>query len=829
MSNYKKISGFCGCIVLVFSLLSCGDRGKGDPPEEKHVVVGTSAHIKSKRDGTRSLGSVARHGVTHRILKDGKQVAPDSPHPYIFSSGNVLVNARENGVVRVAYHEDTKGRLSNVVASRFVSSHPDVVSSASLDPLHANAVLLTLTGKKGNSYITALDDRGDAISKFMILSAVPREDVLVVTDPDINPMLCATAYEPRFDEVCNYSTSTDFNLGHAGVSFYMDDYLKAGGHKKANIFLNNDSLEKLKVLNGNSTIFRKKAIYFEAIDTLFVLNDGGARPVKMAVIGRNPADPRDKDPHNDDLWFNALAIDYVATQEEFNNYIDYGGELSSSALRDENQEDHLVHEIKPGNSHTARLTGIVLTDGTALQASEDTLANVLRSSRYPVESYKYTVGPDDLGDVSQKLECYVHIRAGPSPKFSLTSFRTQATTGFVGNFSWINGKPQMDLGVKPLVDLGGQISLELDNEVTVGCSMELAEVPISEIGVPLFGNVKVLLPIEAKTEVFANASGKVVLVTPHFSLGAKDDITKAGAVGIGYKPGAGLQTDFSMKAEVPKRHLGVAKGTSVKGSNQLQAASADFNMGYRAGVGIGLVMRAEVNLWIFRGEIDANIMESLVGIENEAGYSVDSAREKYKKWKSEAEGGFGVFASFKPSIQLKTSWGKASFNLIDLGSQKLFISKFPFEDGEEEDLESAEIRSLDTMKECRVDDPTPCSQQTRKSSCSPGDVLISTEQAVMDTSCDRAYSPLSFSYHYMYRDKESGALSTKTVPMTKVDPKNSDLGVRALTYGATDILAWAIVSNLHGRDGAAGKVDTFCLFRSSGDETYTKQFKCPGA
>jgi len=790
------------------------------------VVIGTAAHIQAKREGTRQHKKVLPAGVIHKRFKNGVQLADDAPHPYIFSSGSLLVDARKNTLLQVAYHADTLGTMSTAVPSSFVVSDPSIVSEVKLHP-RTNAAMVTLTGKKGNSYITALDARGDAISKFMVLSAEPQDDVLVVNDPGVHPMLCSSRNEPRFNTVCDYDTSTNFDQGQTGVAFTMDTYLKGGTPARKYLLFDDASLAKLKSLNGNGAeTFNKKAIYFEKIDTLVVMNEGGATVERMAVIGRNPTDPSDTDPNNPSLWRSALQIHHVATQEEFNTYIDFGGKLSSSRLRDEGQVDEFVHEIQPGSPVKAALVGVVFKDGTEIGTSEERLAYTVASSRYPVEAYKYVLRQKGEPVGVEKPECYVKAHAGGMiPKFSLNSFRTRASTAFGGSFNWNNGKPDIETGVKPLVDVGGQIALELVGGGTVGCGQVLAEITFSEIGVPLFGTVKVVAPIEAKSEFFVDASGAVVLVSPHFTLGSADDSNRAGSVGIRYTSGAGLQPDFSMKAVLAKQHLGVAQGTKMsKVAGGLQEGNAEFQMGFRFGVGVGLVLRAEVGSWIYKFDVDAEIMEALLGVEHAAGYTIDSSREKYKKLRGESDGGVGLFASFQPTVTVKNKWFHWSFSLFDLGSQKLFFSKFPSTEGEEADFEPKESLFSDALHECYANGVANCSQQ-KSLNTYPVEIVNSTQQIVMNDKSTSRLGAVNYRYQYVFKDKASGNIITREIPMVAIAPTQGDLRLRALKYGATDILAEAVSSNLHGYGGGNAP---FCLFWSRGDEAYTKGFKCPG-
>lgn len=827
MQNVKRALHWAIWTGLAMVLVACGNGGKGIPPEQKRVVIGTADHIKTKRESTHRPSKPLPRGVTHQRLKNGIPIADDAPHPYILSSGSVLVGARNNGLVQVVYHEDATGKLADVVPSSFEISHPAIVSSATLDPLHANAVLLTLTGEKGNSYITALDARGDAISKFMVLSAEPQEDVLVVSDPDIHPILCSSRIEPRFNTVCDYNTSTNFDLGQSGIAFSMDAYLKDGTSAKKYVLFDDVSMEKLRALNvrGSST-FNKKAIYFEKIDTLVVMDEGGSKVDRMAVIGRNPADPADRDPNNPSLWFNALAIHHVATQDEFNAYIDFGGKLSSSFLRDPDQIDQLVHEVSPGTSGKSQLMGIQLIDGSEHPASEDTLPYLRATVRLPIKSHIYGISQNNSLAKSEGIKCYIAAEFGLGPKFSLNSFKSTATVGFGGDFKWNGGRPDFAVQLKPAVDVGGQIAVQMTTGVGLVCAFELMEVKLAEIGIPIFGNAQILIPVEAKTKfgIDRTARGDAVLITPKFNLGKASNILEPGEVGFNYSVNGGMKPESSMQTLFSRKHVGLAEGTNISApqTNSVNSIGID----HQAGITFGLTMRAKVKAWIFTTEIDANVLEAMVGFKTKAEYAINVEDGNYKSSAEEAKSGIGVFVEIHPSISVHNKFFHLSFSLFDFGGWDWYVIKFPYSESTEEKFELAEKRSSLTFSQCNSRREgrasfTDCDTLVPHSDTR--DYLYGSQQITFDylpVFFDKTFiSKDEFLYQYIYLDKGTGKPTKASIPAV-IEDDGGKLVVRIKKYGVVDILAESIRSMPVTVHPDKQDISPSCWIWFKGDEQY---------
>lgn len=833
MKNVKRVLYRAICAGLASVLVACGNGGKGIPPEEKHVVIGTADHIKAKRESTHRAKKLLPMGVTHERFKDGKLLADDAPHPYIFSSGNVLVDARKNTRLQVAYHEDALGTPSSVTPSSFIISDPSIVSAVRVHP-STNAALVTLTGKKGNSYITALDERGDAISKFMVLSAEAQDDVLVVSDPDIHPILCSSRIEPRFDRVCDYTTSTNFDQGQSGLGFSMDAFLKDGTPAKKYVLFDDVSMGKLKALNApGSSTFNKKAIYFERIDTLVVMEEGGIQVDRMAVIGRNPADPSDRDPYNPSLWFNALAIHHVATQEEFNTYVDFGGMLSSSPVRDFEQVDKLVHEITPGSNPELELVGVQYSDGSEQAVSQDTVVYLTNAARQPVTKHIFGFKPVNGGrpSLNAGVQCYVAAEFGKGPKISLNSFKSTATVGLGGDFKWNGGKAQFGVHLKPAVEVGGQIGVQTTKGVAFECSFHIKEIPVAEIGIPIFGNAKIIIPIEAKTRIGigSTSKGNMVLVTPKFSLGKAGNYLEPGETGFTYSPNGGISPQYSMEATLAKSHLGLAQGTALQTSQTNESTS--LNMVHLAGVSAGLAMRAEVKSWIFNAEVEADLVEAMIGFKTDAEYEIDADTESYVSSVWEAKSGIGLFLESHPSISVKTRFISFSFNLIDFGKHDFFFLPMKYAKPAKEAFEPADSKSEITFLQCRserygrlvstdCDAPTPHSN-TRS--------YVSSSQQI---SFDRLpalpgipwFSESDYLYQYVYLDKDTGKPVTVSIPsITEGEGKDAEIKINK--YGVTNIVAESIRSNLiqTGPDGRTQSPTCWIWFK--GDDQYKDQLR----
>lgn len=787
--------------VLAALLAACGDKGKGVPPAEKKVVIGNAAQIKAKRLSTHHRAKPLPFGVTHQRFKDGKLLADDAPHPYIPLSGIVHIDPRKSKLLQITYQEDKLGTLSQEIPASFHISDESIVDEVKVRP-GTNQPLVSLTGKKGNSYITALDTRGDAISKFMVLSAEPREDVLVVDDPDIRPTLCKGLSMGPYPLKCYMATATDFNMGHVGPMFSMDDYLKGGTSEKKFILFDDVSIEKLKALVGKAgDSINKRAIYIENIDTLFVMNEGIADIKKMGVISVDSQILEDR---------NALEIHYVATQEEFNTYIDFGGRLSASPLRDTGVTDILSHEITPDNPAEPVLVGAVFSDGSRVSASNENISRILGASRYPIESYIYRMlqRGEELDANPLGVECKVNITAGRLDKFAITSLKSLAKLTLSGDFAWNDGRPNLGVDLNPQVNSGGQVKFFLDGRAKLDCGIELYNMKASEWGVPLFATVQFSIPVSFATGVGINGSAEMVLALPAYKLGSPSDTDMPGKVGINYTPSGGFKPDFKMQSTVAKDHLGIAEGTKLRDST-----TAVIGMGHEVGLSAELALRAEVNTWILRAFVDATIGNILVGFKADGAYDIDT-KKKTSKMSPKGDAGFGAFLEFSPTISVKTKFFTWSFNIYEYEVPPWWWYKLPMREGKEESFEPAEARDYANFTYCNAN--YPCATQSGKTY--KVGYLNSSEKLEMDSIAEipnfNYYG--EFFYQYVVRDKITGTIKVSTLPMSQAD----DGSLKVFKYGVVDILAEGVVTKIF--DGG----DSTCMYWFKGDESFKNYIDC---
>lgn len=768
--------GSMALLLMLLLLLLNGCGGTAQVPAQKIVVVGTAAEMTQKRDATRSRKNRQHTGVLHSKHINGVAVADDAPHPYILSSGHILVDINQLGSVQVAMHENLQGKVSDVVPASFHNSDPTVVSAVRPDPAHPNAVLLTMTGKKGNSFITSFDPSGNAISKFMVLAAQPKEDVLVISDPDIHPTLCTIGQVSGGEVVCFFETSTDFDQGNSGVNFSVDAYLSQAPNT---VILFEDSVaSKIAALDVAS----KRAIYFEGIDTLFIVRRGNNNQARLRTFSGGFNKPVLRKTER-----NALYIERVATQKEFNDYIDYGGLLTSSPLRNAEQTDVAAHDITPDRPAKGELTAVVLQDGSRHTVTEANLLGVVNGDRSKIRQHVYTLRqPGQLASESP-LTCTITGDATHGvPSISFTSFHSNASARLSGQTAWNGGKPNIALDLNPYANLGGQVEVKSGAGAHVGCKIELLHVPISEWGVPILGKIKLGVPISVATEFGVEGSGKAVLVTPKFHISARNTPNAPGKVGVSYTPSGGFKTDFDMETSIAKNRLGLAQGTDVGKSS----AQAKIGMELGTGIQMALELTAKVNAWLFKVEVDAEAANVLLGIKTKGEYTIDYAKGTSKKVSSESEAGIGVFFEVAPTISVKTSFFSLSYNLFDLDVKPLWIYKFPFSEEPEEALEPAEKSFSMAFGGCFLN--SSCNE-IPASAFSPIRVTgtYSSELIAFQRPNISEKPNSGFRYYYTYTDKPTGQIRKSQLPVT-IEPDGS---LKIQKTGITDIVQEYIVSD----------------------------------
>lgn len=793
-------------------LASCG--GSGDriiaPPslEEaapaaqlKRIVIGTPEHRQTLRESLRRPPKPLPPTLSYRQSRNGQPIASDAPSPYIASAGMVLAHAQAKGTVQVAYHEDRAGRVARDVPHRFEVSDTSIVAAAEHDPEHPNAVLLTLTGRRGNAYVTALDAAGNAMSKFMVLSATPRDDVAVIDDPDIRPVLCPIILVDAHN-ACDLNASTDFiEGGMTGPKFSADAFLDGLGPFTAAVVFDAASLERLRPYMASG---KKNAIYFETLDVLMVMDPSYQQQTALVTLAR---DGRTVAP----ATYMAYWIDHMATQKEFNTYLNYGGQLASSPLTAPGVTDHLQFEITPDKPAQAVLTAIELTDGTRLSASAGTLSALTQQHGAAIRNQVYELrqqGP--AGMVGTGLECRTVVTAGRLLNHAFTTFKSVASAELGGSFLWSDGHPTMSVDLNPMVDVGGQLKLGLDGSVALECEVPIYERTLAEWGVPILGNVKVVAPLSFKVELGVEGAGDLVLVLPRYNVSDPSNLSAPGKAGLRYAAGSGFKSDFNMKATLAKDELGIAEGTKLK-----DAVAGSVGLSYKAGFGVDLTLRASVKTWLFKADVDATVVDALAGVGLFGEYRIDTAKQTSQRVASDGQAGLGIFANFRPTVTLKTRWFNLSLNLFSVGDiPPLWLYRFPFAAGAEQKFEPAETESTLRLRDCLLGENSCNDSPLASLSALP--YVNSSQQFLMKRPTEQAmWQAYKYSYRYAVRDKDSGRIVVTRIRLEELGDTLANLQLRALKYGATNVLWESVTSDIFHEEG--GK--QYCHFWSNGDSS----------
>lgn len=782
------IGRICGWLLTSIVLLvsACGG-GVSLPPvpgtAAKVVVVGTPDEITAKREATKSGKKRKKDPLLQYTSHvNGVAVAPDAPHPYILNSGQVLVGTKQLGEVQVAMHENANGKVSDVLAATFQSSDLSIVSAVRADPSHPNAALLTTTGKKGNSFITSYDQSGNAISKFMVLLAEPRDDVLVISDPTIHPTLCTIRVDKWGSEFCDLDSGTDFDQGNTGARFDIDNYLQANNQDLHAIVFDDVALSKI----DTSTLELKSAIYFEAIDTMVVFSRHGTQKkrVPLEAAGRESSGLQ-----------TGYLIERVATQKEFNDYLDFGGVLTSSPLRDTSQTTTVIHDIPAGSPVKGVLSAVVLRDGTRLNVNDPTLLGTVSADMPGVKERVYTMLQAGQLTSDSAFECKVKGEGGDTPTIAFTAFHSEASARLSGNFLWNGGKPDISLDLNPFVNLGGQIAIESKSSASISCSIDLIKIPMSEYVIPLFGRVQVEVPITAKTEFAVKASGTAVLVSPKFHISAQDSVDKPGKLGVSYTTAGGFKSDFDMKTTLSAHRLGVAQGSNVGKDG------TKVGMELAAGIDAGLALSAKVKTWLFKAEVKADVLDMFLGFKAGGAYTMDYTKQTSKKVASEGEAGIGAFLTVDPTITVKTSFFNVSFNLFSFEGPTFWIYKFPLVDSTEPDeplAPSEKDMNLDFLT-CVFDQPIPgglISPYCRPVVFNPVKSLILkavvSSKAISFLSPQRGRLP-GYKYFYVYKDVPTGQTRKLGLPVTVA----ADGSLAVQKAGVGNILYEYLISDVY--------------------------------
>ncbi len=563
------------------------------------------------------------------------------------------------------------------------------------------------------------------------------------------------------------------------------------------IFFEDNVADKIQELDVAS----KRAIYFETIDALFIIQPGRGNQIRSFIYsGDNPV-LQDRG--------TALYIERVATQKEFSDYIDYGGVLTSSPLRNPAQTDVADYEIKPGKPAVGELTDIVLHDGTRHSGTEATLLAAVNGDRSKIKQHIYTMRQaGQLGIGLDDLRCAITgdtTRVTPSIKF--TSFQTRTSAQLEGDFSWNGGAPNILLDLSPFVKIGGQMEVTTGGRAGIECRIQLLDVPLSEWGVPILGQIKLSVPVFIAAGFEVTASGKVILSTPKFLVSDQTNFDSPGKVGVSYTPSGGFKSDFGMKTSTAKNRLGIVQGTnaaSSDSSNLTAQGQVTVGMGMSAGAEMTLRLAAQVKLWLAKLEINAEAGNVFLGFKVKGQYVIDYDKNTSRKTRSDGDAGIGVFFQVSPSINVDTPFFRVSYNLFSLDPLPIWIYKFPFnnDDEKEEPLEPAETRFGMDFFECQLNPNTRDTCEPIHSSALPpitinkDTVIYSSETISFDSSAVRTTSTAGFKYFYAYRDKPTDQLLKFQLPVT-ID---SDGTATVNKTGITDIVYEYIISDPHGID-----------------------------
>lgn len=583
------------------------------------LVLGSHADIAARR---LSVAPTYARGVSSPLKAGG-------PSAFVPSSATYFANARKNAGLSVTLAHDSAGTLLSGAAT-VRSSDPSVATAS----LSGSEVTVELTQKVGNTFITTYDASGNALAKFMVLSATPKSGVAIIDDDNLAPSALFGGGNDQFWPVTNFADRTDdggLNFlyqpsGAYGGMLTID--APRGGTQKLQAMMN----EVVRQVGGAPI-----AIYFPGRDILVRLSN---RFNQTSFWDRSFKD-------QDKGYTEALPFAQLVAQDGFADYVDYGNSLSSSPLHDTAQVEDASYEFVAPKGQKAvapKTVAVVLADGTRVAATSPDFAAAKQRATRVVLAY-----PEANGNLEEGgLECTV--KAGTS--LSWKSVSTNAQTTIDGSSSWNGGKPDVSLSLHPHMTFGGQF--EFQGAVQGSCERTLFTVPIAEWGIPVFGKVALNVPVAAKFEVSAKfGTTKTVIMTPRLNVGSKADPSKPGNVSISYKStGGGFGGSMDVGTRTDYASLGVVVGSD--------AGKTDVDV--QAGVSAGIGFEASVKLWIAKASIRADVGYVLFGVETSGTMVVDD----HKQFSVE-DGKFslGMFPHIAPSISVSTPFYTHSFNLFD--------------------------------------------------------------------------------------------------------------------------------------------------------------------
>jgi LysM repeat protein len=307
---------------------------------------------------------------------------------------------------------------------------------------------------------------------------------------------------------------------------------------------------------------------------------------------------------------------------------------------------------------------------------------------------------------------------------------------------------------------------------------------------------------------YDNISASTVIEYKPNGISDPSNLSAPGKAGLRYASGSGFKSDFNMKATLAKDELGIAEGTKLKDS-----VAGSVGLSYKAGLGAELTLRAAVKTWLFKAEVDATVVDALVGVGMFGEYRIDTAKQTSQRVASKGDAGIGIFGNFRPSIQVKTRWFNLSFNLFSVGDiPPLWLHLFPNSPGSERKFEPAETEGALRFRDCLLGEISCDDSPLTNLSALP--YVNSSQQFVMTRPTEQAmWQGYKYSYRYAVRDKDSDRVVVTRIRLEELGDTLANLQLRALKYGATNVLWESVTSDTFREEGGR----QYCLYWSNGD------------
>ncbi|MFO0667694.1 MAG: hypothetical protein U0174_27320 [Polyangiaceae bacterium] len=614
-------------IASLATTLAAGCAVNADPAAPNVAPVPEKVVTKRTRSHTLVLGShediAARRASLApkyaRGVKAQRALRAGSVSPLIPSSGTFFANPQKDGVVRVSLQHTELLALQG--AARVESSDTNVATAS----LNGSDVSVSLSGKLGNTFVTTFDQSGNALAKFMVLSATPREGVAIIDDENLAPTKLFVGADDSTWPATDFQSLAGSGLN--GLYNGASGYLEVDTNR-----LVTQKLSALVAAVQKQVSGPVSAIYFPGRDILVKVP---GNMVQATFWDRTFS-------NKDQGLSEGLVISGLVAQDHFADYVDYGGVLSSSPLHDPNADEGAHLEFVPNRARLANgssLVGVIMADGTRVAATAPNFEAAKAAAVRTVFSY---------GEEEGELECTVKV----GTSINWRSLSTSASTKISGHASWNGGKPDIGVELHPQLTFGGQF--EISGGVEGSCEAKLFTVPIAEWGLPVFGNVALNVPVAAKFDVsVAQGSSKLIVMTPRQRIGSKADPSQPGTVGFGYSTDhGGFYGTFDVGTKTDYSTLGVVAG-SDSGTSEVEV---------EAGVAASFGLEATVKAWIAKASVRADIGHVLFGVDASAKMNAFSPNFSV----TEGEFALGLFPHFAPTLSIDTPFWHHSFNLFDM-------------------------------------------------------------------------------------------------------------------------------------------------------------------